>query len=320
MNTLMRLCLAGCLLALIPFAHADTYPERAVKVVVPFAPAGNVDVVARLMNQKLEIELGRPFVTENMAGASGAIGSSAVARSKPDGYTLLANSSIHVILPSLQSNLGYDAVKDFIPLSQITEVPLVLLVSMQVPATTHQEFIAWARAQSDAVNYATFTGSAGHLAGELWKEQTGVRVTAIPYKVGTMMIADVMGGRIPFMFDALFSAANSLKSGKLRALAITGTERSSMLPDVPTFGELGFPGIDTSTWHGYWAPKGTPAHVVQRLSAALVKVAQTQEVRDRVHTLGGRVIASSPDGFAEFIQKEQSRWAALLKRSGIEPQ
>jgi tripartite-type tricarboxylate transporter receptor subunit TctC len=307
--------------ALAGAAVAQPYPNKPIRVIVPFTPGGNVDVVARLVNQKLEADLGQALVIENLAGASGAIGAGNVAHSKPDGYTLLANSSIHVILPGLQRNLGYDALGDFIPLSQVTEVPLVLLVSTEhMPAKTHAEFVAWAKAQPQSIDYATFIGAATHLAAELWKEQTGVKVNMIPYKAGTSAQVDVVAGRVPFQFEALFAATALIRGGKLRPLAITSSKRVAAFPDVPTFAELGFPGIDANTWHGYWAPRGTPKEVVDKLGAALVKAGQNKEVRERIESMGGHVVASTPAEFAEFNRKEAQRWAALLKRSGIEPQ
>lgn len=306
-------------LATSMWASAQTYPAKPVKVVVPFTPAGNVDVVARLVNQKLEAELGQSVVTENLAGASGSIGAATVARAPADGYTLLANSSIHLILPGVMANLPYNALNDFVPLSQITEVPMALVVSGDMPVKTHAEFVAWAKAQKQAIDYATFMGSAGHLAAELWKEQTGVPVFLIPYKAGTSATTDVIAGRVPFQFEALFAASGLIKSGKLRALAHTGSKRVAAFPDVPTFAELGMPSVSASTWHGYWAPKGTPKPVIDRLGAALVKVAHMPEVRDRIDQLGGRVVGSTPAEFADFSQKEYQRWGALLRRSGIEP-
>jgi tripartite-type tricarboxylate transporter receptor subunit TctC len=196
-----------------------------------------------------------------------------------------------------------------------------LLVSADnMPVKTHAEFVAWAKAQPKSIDYATFIGAATHLAAEMWKEQTGVKVNMIPYKAGTSAQVDVVAGRVPFLFEALFAATPLIRGGKLRPLAITSSRRVAAFPDVPTFAELGYPGIDANTWHGYWAPRGTPKDVVDKLGAALVKAGQSKEVRERIESMGGHVIASSPAEFAEFNRKESQRWAALLKRSGIEPQ
>ncbi|MBL8288350.1 MAG: tripartite tricarboxylate transporter substrate binding protein [Rubrivivax sp.] len=310
--------LAGALAARPALAQA--YPARPVRVVVPFTPGGNVDVMARLVNQQLEGEFGQSFIAENLAGASGAIGARQVARAKPDGYTLLANSSIHVILPSVQAGLGYDPLADFVPVAQVTEVPLALVISAEsVPARTHAEFVAWAKAQPRPADYATFIGASSHLAAELWGDQTGVKVNTVPYKAGTSAQVDVAAGRVTFQMEALLAASPLLKAGKLRALAVTSSRRVPAYPEVPTFAELGLAGIDTSTWHGYWAPKDTPRDVVERLGAAIVKAGRSKEVRERIEAMGGLINARNPDEFAEFCRRESARWAALAKRAGVEP-
>lgn len=301
-------------------AAAQAYPSRQVRVVVPFTPGGNVDVMARLVNKQLETEFGQTFITDNIAGASGAIGAMQVVRARPDGYTLLANSSIHVILPSVQAGLGYDPLTDFVPVAQVTEVPLALVVSAEsVPAKTHAEFVAWAKAQPKAADYATFIGASSHLASELWSDQTGVKVNTVPYKAGTSAQVDVAAGRVTFQMEALLAASPMLRSGKLRALAVTSNTRVPAYPEIPTFAELGLPGIDTSTWHGFWAPKGTPKEVVDRLGAAVVKAARSKEVRERIEAMGGLIMARNPAEFAEYCKRESARWAALAKRAGVEP-
>ena len=320
-RTLVRAAVAGALGTVVGGAAGQAaYPDRTVRVVVPFAPGGNVDIVARMMNQKLEAALGQTFVAENLPGASGAIGAQRVARAKPDGYTLLANSSIHVILPSVKSNLGYDVIDDFTPVSQITDVPMVMLIGVDHPARNHEEFVAWARRQSGTVDYSTFIGSAGHLAAVQWTEQTGVKVSAVQYKVGTTMHLDVSAARIPFTFDALLAASPSIRSGKLRPLAVTSRQRSTMLPDVPSFAEIGLPGVDATTWHGYWAPAGTPKAIVDRLAEVLVRGASDKDSRDRIDAMGGRIVASRPDEFARFVRVEKERFAGLMKRSGVVPE
>lgn len=320
MHPFIRTCLLG-LVSLLPMAsHAASFPEKPIRMVVPFAAGGNVDIVARLVAEKLGAELGQSIVIENLPGASGAIGTAAVARAAPDGHTLLAQSSAHVILPSVRGKLGYDVAKDFVALSQLTEVPMIMVVSGSIPATNHQEFVAWAKAQKNPIQYATFPGTAGHVAGEAWKEATGVPVEAIPYKSGTTAIADVAAGRLPVQFDALLSGVSTLKIGKSRGLAITGSTRSPMLPDVPTFAELGFPNVDATTWHGFWAPKGTPQAVVDRLGAALVKISKMKDIQERIHAMGGKIVGSNPVEFSAFTTKERERWAALLKRAGVQPE
>lgn len=320
MHPFIRTCLLGLVSVLPVASHASSFPEKPIKLVVPFAAGGNVDIVARLVSEKLSAELGQSVVIENLPGASGAIGTAAVARATPDGHTLLVQSSAHVILPSVRGKLGYDVSKDFIALSQLTDVPMIMVASGTLPVTNHQEFVAWAKTQKSPIQYATFPGTAGQVAGEAWKEATGVPVEAIPYKSGTTAITDVAAGRVPFQFDALLSGVSTLKLGKSRGLAITGSTRSPMLPDVPTFAELGFPSVDATTWHGFWAPKGTPQAVIDRLGTALVKISKMKDIQERIHAMGGKVIGSTPTEFAVFTARERERWAALLKRAGVQPE
>lgn len=309
----------GLLLSTASLAHA-AYPDRSIQVIVPFTVGGNVDIVARVINQKLEQELGQPVVTLNVAGASGVIGTGQAAKAKPDGYTLLANSSVHVIAPSMVANLRYDPIGDFIPISQITKVPLVLLVSSQLPVTSLKEFIEWGKSSADGVHYATYLGSAGHLNGELVKEHAGVDMKVVPYKSGSAMTSDLMGNHVSVMFDALLSASSMLKTGKVRALAVTSAERSPFLPDVPTFAELGYPDINAGTWHGYWAPKGTPQDIVDRLAVSLAKAARSPDVVEHIKAMGGDAVGSTPAEYAAFTRHEHDRWKALLERAGVKPQ
>lgn len=301
-------------------AEGDDYPTRPITVVVPFSPGGNVDIIARLINVHLEQRLGESLVVSNVAGASGVIGTGQAARAKPDGYTLMAHSSALVISPSMVADLRYDPLEDFVPLSQITQVPMVLLVSGELGVDTLAEFIEWAKKQERDIDYATYRGSAGHLAGELFQQETGVAMSFVPYKTGSTMAADLIGGRIPSMFDGLFAAASSLATGKVKALAITADERSDFMPDVPTFAELGYPKVNAETWHGYWAPKGTPQPIVDRLSAALAEVTRLPEVKERIVSLGGRPVGSSSAEFSTFTQDEHDRWKALLEQAGVTPQ
>ncbi len=311
---------AGALGSTLIPARAQTYPERTVRVIVPFAPGGNVDIVARLMNQKLESALGQSFVAENQPGASGAIGASQVARAKADGYMLLANSSIHVILPAVKRNLNYDVLTDFTPISQVTEVPMVMLISNEHPAKNHAEFLAWAKQQRDLIDHGTFIGSAGHLAAQQWQEETGIKVNAVQYRDGNTRSLDVAANRVPFTYEALLAASPYLRTGKMRPLAVTSRVRSAMAPDVPTFAELGFPGVDASTWHGYWAPAATPKPIIDRLGEVLSQAAKSKDVVEKVEAMGGRVVASLPEAFAQFCRTEKERFGALMKRAGIEPE
>jgi tripartite-type tricarboxylate transporter receptor subunit TctC len=304
-------------LAAITVARAE-YPERPVQIVVPFAAGGTVDIIARLVGEPLGKSLGTTIVIDNRAGASGMIGSQYVANSKADGYTLLANSSIHVIVPGLYPKIAYDALNDFQPISMISSVPLVLVASPSAPFKSFQDLVAWGKQQPGGVSYASAgNGSTPHLAGELLGKEAHLKVVHVPYKGSGAAMIDVMGGQVPLMFDALTAVMNNIKAGKLRALAVAGMKRSPMLPDVPTFAELGYADFDLSTWHGVWAPRKTPGPVVEKLAKELRRISQLPEVQKRVQDLGGIVVGSSPEEFEAFERREHQRWGEMIKRLNI---
>lgn len=310
--------LAAVPLVFSPAVQAQSYPSKAIRVVVPYAPAGNVDIVARIINIKLEAELGQPIIVENLAGGAGVIGTQSAQRSAPDGYRLLASSSAHVITPNFQKAVPYDPVKDFVPISQITAMPMVMLINADLGAKNYAEFLKWAKGLKDTMTYGGQRGTAGNFAGEMWSEATGVRLTQIPYKAGTASAMDVAGGRIPMTFDGAAAAVSHIKTGKILAVAVTGPVRSPMLPDVPTFAELGVPNMDIQTWHGYWAPKGTPQAVIDKLGAAMARITKMPDVREQIQAVGATVIGSTPKAFAEFNQAESERWAARTKQFNIQ--
>ncbi len=298
--------------------QAQAYPTKSIRVVVPYAPAGNVDIVARIINVKLEAEFGQPVLTENLAGGAGVIGTQTAQRADPDGYRLLASSSAHVITPNFQKSVPYDPVKDFVPISQITAMPMVMMINADLPVKNYAEFVKWAKTLKEPLQYGGQRGTAGNFSGEMWSEATGVPVMQIAYKAGTGAAMDVAGGRVPMSFDAVAASVSHVKSGKIRAVAITGPVRSPMLPDVPTFAELGVPNMDIQTWHGYYAPKGTPQAVIDKLGAAMIKIAQMPDVREQLQATGATVVGSTPKAFAEFNQAESQRWAARTKQFNIQ--
>lgn len=296
----------------------DSYPNNTIRIIAPFAPGGSVDILARLVSAPLGKELNTPVVVENKPGASGQIGAAYVARSKPDGYTLLANSSIHVITPSLFENSPYDAIEDFIPVSQITNVPLVLLTAPSLGIKTVEELKEWAKQQKDGLNYASAgQGSTTHIAGEVLGEALDVPVTHIPYKGSGAAMVDVIGGQVPVFFDALTAVSSQIESGALLPLAVAADERTPTLPNVPTFKELGYDDLSLSTWHGIWAPKGTPNEVVVKLSTELQKVAKEPEVAEKIAGLGGTVVANDAKEFDAFARSEQKKWDSLIKKFEI---
>ncbi|HEY4066416.1 MAG TPA: tripartite tricarboxylate transporter substrate binding protein [Burkholderiaceae bacterium] len=299
-------------------ALADTWPSRPIRLIVPFPPGGTTDIIARLVGQKLSEALGQPVVVDNRAGAGGIMGSDNVAKSPPDGYMLLmASSGPIVIVPALQPKLGYDPVRDFAPVSIIGTVPTMLVVNPNVPAKNVAELIALAKARPGKLNFAsTGIGATPHLAGELFKSMAGVDIGHIPYKGSAPALTDVMGGQVDMMFEQISAAMPYAQSGKLRALAVGSAKRVAALPDLPTISESGLPGFDVVSWFGIMAPGGTPAPIVARLNAELVKIMHQPEVANRLTSLGAEPSGTSSQAFAQTIESELPRWAAVIRKSG----
>jgi tripartite-type tricarboxylate transporter receptor subunit TctC len=310
--------LAAALLGLMPFfAPAQDYPRKPVRMIVPYPPGGPTDILGRIVAQNLSERLGQQVVVENKPGASGMIGADLVAKAPPDGYTLLANASIHVINPSLYKNATYDALKDFAPVSLIAEVPLVLVVAPGLEVKSVKELIALAKSKSGKLNFASSGNAAApHLAGEAFKIAAGVDMQHVPYKGSGPALTDLMGGQVQLMFDSLPSSISHVKSGKLRAIAVTTAKRSSALPSVPTIAESGVPGFDISTWYGIWAPAGTPTEIVSKLSGEIAKIVKLADVRERLGGLGAEPAGNSPDEFAAYCRSELAKWAKIVKASG----
>ena len=312
----MALLLAACALAVAaPPAMAQDYPQKPIKMITPYPPGGPTDVLARAISQKLSERLGQPIVIDNRPGASGMIGADMVAKAAPDGYTLLANASIHVINPSLYANPPYDAIRDFAPVSQIAEVPLVLVVNPALGVKTVRELIA--KAKASPLNFASSgNGSAPHLAGEGFNIATGTKMQHIPYKGSGPAITDLIGGQVNLMFDSLPSSMPHIKSGRIIAIAVTTKKRSSALPNVPTVAESGVPGFDVSTWYGVWAPAATPPAIVRRVSTEIAAVVRTPEVSARLAELGAEPVGSTPEEFTAYNRSEAAKWAKIVKDSG----
>ena len=308
---------AALWLALPAAALAQGYPSKPVRVIVPYPPGGPTDIVARTVSQKLTEQTGQTFVVENRAGAGGNLGAEAVARAQPDGYTLLVATTAHAINPSLFRNLGYQLTKDLAPVSLLTSGPLVIVANPSLPAQSVQELIALAKSKPGGLDYASSgNGQSTHLAAELFNSQAGIRMTHIPYKGSAPALADVMGGQAALMFDTMLSAMPHVRSGKLRALAVTSAARSPAAPDVPTVAESGLPGYEAIAWNGLLVPSGTPAETVARLTA-LVKAALDQpDVKERFAGQGFAAAWMQPDAFGRFLHAEIDKWAAVVKASG----
>ena len=297
-------------------AQAQDYPTKTIRLIAPFAPGGSVDIVGRILAQKMTESLGQTVVVENKPGASGMIGADMVAKSAPDGYTLLVNSSIHVIVPSLFSKVTYNALEDLVAVGQATEVPMVMLTGAGSRAKSVQDVIAWAKAEPGVAYASAGSGSSAHLAGEVFKKATGVTLTHIPYKGSGAAMADVIGGQVPLMFDALTAAMGHIQGNKMRALAVSSQQRSPILSDVPTFQELKMPQMNLSTWHGVWAPKGTPPAIVKKLNAEIARIVALPDVREKIKGLGGVPVGNTPEQFDAYQRAELAKWSRIVKESG----
>ncbi|MFO1307102.1 MAG: tripartite tricarboxylate transporter substrate binding protein [Burkholderiales bacterium] len=312
--------LASAALALAPAlpAAAQPFPSKPVKLVIPFPPGGSLDNVGRLIAQKLSEAWGQQVVIENKPGAGGNIGADLVAKSPADGYTVVMGAlSTHAVNPSLYPTMPYDAVRDFAPISLVAITPNVLIVNAAMPVTTVKELVAYAKAHPGRTNFGSGSnGSAGHLAGELFKIETGTDVAHIPYKGGAPALQALLAGDTQFMFDNLANAMAQVKGGKVRAIAVTTKDRSKLAPELPTMAEAGLPGFDISTWFGLLAPAGTPPDVIARWNADVVKVLNAPDVREKMLAQGAEPAPTTPAEFAAFIAKERDKYARIVKASG----
>lgn len=307
-------------LACLGAVQAQTWPDKPVRVVVPFPASGATDLVARVVTQQVAKELGQQFVVDNKPGAGGTIGVGEAAKGAPDGYTLLlTTSSTHAISPHLMKNLKYDANKDFTPIAHLADAASVLLVTPKLPVKTVQELIAYAKAHPGQLNYATSgVGTIVHLNSAAFSAQAGIEMTHVPYKGTAQSIADLAAGNVQVLFDSLPTGMPHVHSGRARALAVTGLKRSAMAPDLPTLAESGLPGYSSVTWFGLYAPAGLPAALAERINQAFAKAMQAPEVADRLGRLGVDPAApSSPAQFAAMVQADSARWAAVIQKYKI---
>jgi len=313
------LLLAATVLA-VPYALAADapWPARPIHLVVPYPPGGPLDTVARLTAQKVSADLGQPIVVDNKAGAGGNIGADLVAKAAPDGYTVLLGAvATHAINPTLYASIPYDAQRDFEPVTQLASTPNVLIVNPSLPVKDVREFIAYAKAHPGALNFGSgSTGSAGHLAGELFKRMAGVEMTHVPYKGAAPAMQDLIAGQVQVMFDNLASALTQIRAGKVRALAVTTAKRTPLAPDLPTIAESGLAGFDINTWFGLFVPARTPRAIVQRLHDEFVKALEQPDVREKMLALGAEPVGSTPEQFAAYVKSEAAKYAAVVKASG----
>ena len=313
----MRALFAALLLVATTALAQGDYPNRPLRLVVTVPPGGAADFIARLVGNKLSEALTQPVVVENKAGASGTIAADAVAKAAPDGYTLLQNSiTTHGIGPHLFSQLPYDPVKDFAPVSGLALLPLIMAVNAELPVRDVNQLIAYAKAHS--VNFASSgNGGAPHMAAELFKSVTGAPLVHVPYKGSGPAVADLVGGRVQIMFDAAPSLIAHVRSGKLRVLAAASSERNRLLPEVPTFAEVGLPGVNVSLWYGLLAPAGTPRPMIETLNRAIGRILEAPDVVERLHAQGAEPMPGPPQAFAAFMQAEMAKWAPVVKQANV---
>lgn len=322
MAFLLNLVLVAAGLALgSPEAAAQSYPARSIKIVVPATPGGAIDLIARSLGEKLTGSLGQPTVVENKPGASNNLGTDYVAKSAPDGYTLLIIASSHATNKHLFKSLPYDPVKDFEPVVYTHIVPLLLAIHPSVPAKNVAELTAWIKANPDKAIYASSgPGSSLHMAAELYMSMTGTKMQHIPYKGSSAAHPDLLAGRTAMIFDTITAIRGLVKSGAVRGLAVTTLQRSSSMPELPTIAESGLAGYDASTWGGILAPAGTPKDIVAKLNGAINAALKQDDVRARLTGAGIEIQGGTPEQFGKVIKDEIDKWGRIVKEAGIQPE
>ena len=296
---------------------AQDYPSRPVRMVVPFAPGGSTDVLARIVGQKLTERSGQPVIIENRAGAGGNIGAEQVARSAPDGYMLLLGGVPHAISASLYSKLPYDLARDLAAVAEIASFPSAIVLHPSLPANSVKELIALARARPGRLSFGSAgNGSPNHLSLELFQTMAGVRMVHVPYKGSGQLVGDLLAGQVQLASMGLPVAVPHVHSGKLRAIAVTGAARSTLLPEVPTVSEAALPGFEVTSWYGVFAPAGLPADIVAKLNSEIGSAVTAAEVKERLAALGAEPSVKSPDQFGRYVRQEITKWAKVVKDSG----
>jgi tripartite-type tricarboxylate transporter receptor subunit TctC len=299
-------------------AAQGSYPDKPVRLIVPFPPGGGADNLARLIMPKVAQALGQPIVIENRAGAGGNVGAEAAARAAPDGYTLLyGTNGTHAINASLYRHLGFDPVKDFIPVSRMTEIAAMLIVNPQLPVASTAELITYAKARPGKLNFASAgNGTTSHLAGELFKTQAGIDIVHVPYRGGALAMTDLIGGQVQMMIDVMPNAYPQAREGRVRGLAVTTLARFPGAAELPTVAESGLPGFEASAWDGIFVPAGTPAAIVERLNASIRQALEDPELAAALRARGAVPVPGTPESFARFIAASADKWALAVRASG----
>lgn len=316
-KTIVSLC-AGLSLLGLGTAQAQNYPERAVTMVVPFPAGGPTDLVARVVARKLSEQMGETFIVENKGGANGAIGMQAVAAARPDGYTILYNTSSIALTPNLYSKLSFTPSKDFVGVSSTATVPMVILTHPSVPADTLEEFIAYAKDNPNQLSFASAgAGNVTHLTAHLLNQATGISAAHIPYRGSAPGLVDLVGGQVQFMVNTINDSYPMIRDGRVKALAVTSSERSHLLPDVPTVAETVLPGFESGAWQGIAVPAKTPTEIIERLNKEITLALQSPEVKEQLDTQGTQVLGSSSEDYQTYIAQETKRWGEVIRDAGV---
>jgi tripartite-type tricarboxylate transporter receptor subunit TctC len=311
-------CAALAFAGLALTANAQPYPAKPIRLIVAFPPGGIVDFAARSVSQRLSESLGVPVIVENRPGAGGITGAEVVAKSPPDGYTLLVTSISHTINPSVRKNLPFDAVRDFAPVTLITDAPNLLVVHPSLPVKSVKELIALARARPGEITYASSgTGTSTHLSGELFRSLARIEIVHVPYKGGGPAVIDLVGGHVQMMFSTLPSVLQQVRSGRLRGLAVTGARRFPAAQEFPTMIEAGVAGFEVSGWSGLFAPAGAPREAVNRLAAEIGRILRAPELKERFFLQGAEPVGNTPEAFAAFVSSEIAKWKKVVEASGM---
>jgi len=317
---MLRIVLALVTACAFP-AYSQPYPSKPIRLVVTYPAGGGADAMARLISPKLGELLGQPVVVENRGGASGTIAADLVAKSSPDGYTLMLDAANYAVNPSLLPKLPYEPDRAFAPVTLLVLFPNMVVVNPAFPVNSIAQLIEKARAEPGKIAFASSgNGSAQHLAAELFRQRAGLDMVHVPYKGGGPALTDVMGGQVPLYFANMASGLPHVKSGKLKALAVTGAKRSAAVPELPTVAESGMPGYQVYEWNAIFAPAGTPPAVINRLQAEIAKVVKLPEVRERIVALGGEIVASSPAELGAWVREQTASWARVVKAGNIKPE
>jgi tripartite-type tricarboxylate transporter receptor subunit TctC len=315
-----RACLTvlACTAFAVPLLHAAEYPERPLRLIVPFPPGGGADNLARMIMPKVSQSLGQPIIIENRPGAGGNVGAQIVAAAAPDGYTLLyGTNGTHSINPTLYRNPGFDPIKDFAPVSRMTSIATLLVVNPKFPATSVDELIRYARAHPGQVNFASAgNGTTSHLAGELFKTMAGIEIVHVPYRGGALAVTDLMAGQVQMMIDVMPNVQALAKDGKVRGIAVAANARFPGAPEYPTVAESGLPGFEASAWDGVFAPAGTPEPIITKLNAAIRHALDDPELVAALRARGARPVVGTPQEFAQHIADSTQKWAKVIRASG----